>query len=577
MFEKAERRLAAILAADVVGYSKLMGDDETGTLAALRELRRDLLAPAVQQHRGNLIKSMGDGWLVEFPSAADGVACALQLQEVLSGHASIKLRVGLHVGDVTFEDEDIFGDGVNVAARLQELAEPGAVVISDMAWRSIDGKQSADFADLGTQDLKNIANPVTAYGWGMTAVATAATVLPLPDKPSIAVLPFNNMSGDPEQEYFSDGISEDIITGLSKIPHLFVIARNSTFSYKGKPVTVTEVARELGVHYVLEGSVRKAGNRLRITAQLIDGIGGDHIWAEKYDRNLEDIFDLQDEITLNVITSTRVPILSNTAMKTEKRSATDLSIWDLIVRAGHFLHQFTPEGIAEARRLAGEILERDPESAVAMMMIANYLSHEAFLGYSNDPMQSLRTALDIVKRSLEIFEGDAQAHWVKGNLDMYFLHQPEVALDEYRRSLELNPNHHLALANLGVAEAFIGDPDKGIGCIERSLRANPRDPAIFFRFGELAICHFIAGRYEEAVKMGDKGLMHRSSYKSAHLIKAICQAHLGQIEAAHETLAIWRDLSPNATIATVYKPPFRKPEDLERYCEGLRLAGLPEV
>ena len=296
----SKRRLAAVLAADVVGYSKLMGADEAGTLAAMRQLRSGVFAPLVAEHGGNLIKSMGDGWLVEFPSVGDGVSCAIKVQEALARHETIKLRIGLHIGDVTFEDEDIYGDGVNIAARLQEIAVPGAVVISDIAQRSIDGKRASAFVDLGTHALKNISEPVTAYGWGMTAVAARASALPLPDKPSIAVLPFDNLSSDVEQGYFSDGITEDIITALSRFSWFFVIARNSTFAYKGKSIDIRQVGRELGVRYVLEGSVRRAGNRIRITGQLVEAETGNHIWADKYDRDLKDIFELQDEITLTI-------------------------------------------------------------------------------------------------------------------------------------------------------------------------------------------------------------------------------------------------------------------------------------
>jgi len=299
-----ERRLAAILAADVAGYSRLMGEDEAGTLSALRQFRTELLAAKVSRNRGKVVKSMGDSWLVEFTSVADAVTCAIEVQEGLVGNESIKLRVGVHLGDISHEDDDIYGDGVNIAARLQEIADPSAIVISDIARRSIDGKLAAVFTDLGTHTLKNIAEPVTAYGWGMTTVTAETGALPLPDKPSIVVLPFNNMSGDPEQEYFADGMTEDITTELARFSELFVIARNTAFTFKGHVHNVQDVAYELGIHFVLEGSVRKAGNRIRINAQLIDGQNGNHLWAERYDGNIDQIFDLEDEVTHKVVSAT---------------------------------------------------------------------------------------------------------------------------------------------------------------------------------------------------------------------------------------------------------------------------------
>jgi adenylate cyclase len=487
-------------------------------------------------------------------------------------------RIGVNLGDVLIEGEDIHGDGVNIAARLEGLAEPGGICLSGDAYRQVRGKIEVEFEDLGERDLKNVAEPVRIYriaGHEAKAVPTKAP-LALPDKPSIAVLPFDNMSGDPEQEYFADGITEDIITGLSKLPDLFVIARNSTFTYKGQSVAVSQVARDLGVRYVLEGSVRKAGNRLRITAQFIDGVTGDHLWGEKFDRDIDDIFELQDEITLNIISSIQIPIITTEAQQTRQRNMPDLTTWDLVARAKHRFSRLSQEGIEEARRLAGQILARDPESATAMTLIANCHSHDVFLGYSKDTERSIAAALDLIQRAISIDEESFYAHWVKGNLELWYLRRHSAAINEFNRSLQLNPNFHLAIGNLGMAQAFGGEPEKGIEQIERSIRADPRSPGTFFRLQHLAECHFIAGRYQEALDWLDKCLLRHGNYEDVLRLMTICQSHLGRIEEARATLQKWRGLFPASTIANVYRPPYQNSADLKRYLDGLRHAGLSE-
>ncbi|MDP6689433.1 MAG: adenylate/guanylate cyclase domain-containing protein, partial [Alphaproteobacteria bacterium] len=362
------RKLAAILAADVAGYSKLMGADESGALAALRELRSDLFQPTVSEHRGEVVKSMGDGWLVEFASVIDAVNCALQVQQNLANHEIIKLRIGIHIGDIVHEDEDIYGDGVNVAARLQEIAAPGGVALSDTARKVLDGKLASEFTDAGEKQLKNIAEAVRVFvsGNGDTDRTPGVDVLlPLPDKPSIAVLPFDNMSGDPEQEYFSDGITEDIITALSKFRWFFVCARNSTFTYKGQAVDVTQVGRELGVRYVLEGSVRKAGNRIRITAQLIEAATGNHIWAERYDRQLDDIFDLQDEMQQAIVAAVEPEMAGAEMDRAVKKAPQMLDAWDLFQQANWHFNQRSLEDTDLAEPLYEKVVALDPSFAPA--------------------------------------------------------------------------------------------------------------------------------------------------------------------------------------------------------------------
>src|SRR5215472_15993578 len=375
--ERAERRLAAILAADVVGYSRLMGRDEEGTLTAIKGLRHSLFDPKVSEHRGRIFKTTGDGALVEFASAVDAMRCAIEVQRAMAERNMklpdewrIKLRVGINVGDIIIEDGDVLGDGVNIAARLEGMAEPGGICISDDAYRQVRDKLDIQFQDAGEQQLKNIARPVRIYRAQMDSSAQPKVPLPLPDKPSIAVLPFQNMSDDPLQEYFADGVVEDIITGLSRIKWLLVIARNSSFTYKGKSPDIRQIGRELGVRYVLEGSLRTLGPRVRITAQLIDASSAAHVWAERYDRAIDDIFELQDEITLNVVGAIE-PSLRQAEIERAKRKRPDsLDAYDLYLRAMPLAATAMPEDADKALQLLERAVALDPEYAVAHALIA---------------------------------------------------------------------------------------------------------------------------------------------------------------------------------------------------------------
>src|SRR5271169_5247852 len=381
--ERLQRRLAAILSADVVGYSRLMGIDEAGTLSRLNALRRELIDPTIAAHAGRMVKLMGDGALVEFASAVDAVTCAIEMQRQLREHDAggseanpIRFRIGINVGDIIIEGEDILGDGVNIAARIEGIAEPGGISISEDAWRQVQGKVAANFVDAGEQSLKNIARPVRVYRLGLAPKAASASepprpTLALPDKPSIAVLAFNNMSGDPEQEYFSDGISEDIITDLSKLSELHVIARNSTFTYKGRPVDVKRVGRELGARFVLEGSVRKAGNRVRVTAQLIDSRSGAHIWADRFDRELTDIFAVQDELTREIIAALKVKLTPEQKDRLGPRNTIDDEAYDLFLRAREQTWHATRSNIIEARNLLERAVTINPDFAAAHASIAS--------------------------------------------------------------------------------------------------------------------------------------------------------------------------------------------------------------
>jgi len=481
MSRGTKRRLAAIVSADIVGYSRLMGEDEANTLASLRQWRSEVFGPTVSGHQGDIVKSMGDGWLVAFDSAVDAVTCAIQVQESLTGHDILKLRIGLHIGDITYADDDIFGDGVNIAARLQEIAEPGAIVISDTAQRSIDGKHAADFANLGHQALKNIANPVAAYGWGMSEVSRTSIAPALPEKPSIAVLPFDNMSGDSEQEYFSDGISEDIITDLSKISALFVIARNSSFSYKGQAVNIQHIARVLGVHYVVEGSVRKAGNRVRITAQLINAKTGGHVWADRFDRELVDIFAVQDEITSQIVDALQLVLLPKEATLVARAPTYDIQAYDFYLKARQCFNLNTKAKLIEARQWFERAITSDPKFARAYCGLADcgsklYSEYDTNKAHMDGVMEAVTKALDIEPDLAEAHASKGLA--LSGSLGMALSKAGDVskAEDEFAIAIELDPDlyeahyywarHCFEQGNLAAAAAHF----------EEAWRVSPRDP-----------------------------------------------------------------------------------------------------
>ncbi|MDX1489245.1 MAG: FlgO family outer membrane protein, partial [Acidiferrobacterales bacterium] len=414
-----QRRLVAILAADVVGYTRLMGVDEAGTLRRLTELRQDFLEPLINAHHGRIVKLMGDGLLVEFASVVDAVACALAWQGgVTNRNKDLRFRIGINLGDVIVEGGDIHGDGVNVAARLEGMAEPGGICLSGDAYRQARGKVEAEFEDLGEQSLKNVAEPVRVYRVAASNSNTMPTKdeaepLPLPDKPSIAVLPFANMSTDPEQEFFSDGITEDIITALSKIQNLLVVARNSILIYKAKAVDVRQVSREQGVRYVLEGSVRKSGNRVRINAQLINAKSSHHIWAERFDRDLDDIFAVQDEITREVVIALDVRLRHGEQARFWSSGTENLEAWESVRLAMDWLGHATPESPNNARELCKKALDLDPNYAMAWVTLGWVYHHgvDVGLGYTSvrDREGGLESALNCGKRALELDPSCADA------------------------------------------------------------------------------------------------------------------------------------------------------------------------
>ena len=538
---RVERRLAAILAGDVAGYSRLMGADEEGTLARLNAHRRDLLEPKIAEHRGRIVKRTGDGVLTEFASAVDATRCALEIQSGMNKRNKsvppdqrIELRIGIHVGDIILEEGDIFGDGVNIAARLENLAMPGGLCISDDAYRQIRGKIDADFQDMGERELKNIAQPVRVYKLQSEMVAVAegasATNLPLPDRPSIAVLPFQNMSGDPEQEYFADGMVEEIITSLARIKWLFVIARNSSFAYKGKSPDIRQVGRELGVRYVLEGSVRKAGNRIRITGQLIEAATGRHLWVERYDRALDDIFALQDEITLNVVGAIE-PSLRHAELERTKRKRPDsLDAYDLYLQAFAISLGRTSEDHTKALALLEQVVSLEPDYIGAHALMADCYRGRFLRGTG----QIADRDAALVHAHAELAAGcdDATALAMVGLVILTFGQNNAAAHEIFERAIQISPSSMLALGYSALELVWSREFKLAIERAEQARRLSPIDPWLVTPNVALAQANFHLGRYEEAAAAARRATEVNPSFTLAFALLAAALIRLGQAEEA---------------------------------------------
>jgi TolB-like protein/class 3 adenylate cyclase len=580
---RVERRLAAILAADVAGYSRLMGVDEEGTLAALKACRRELIDPKIAEHRGRIVKTTGDGALVEFASAVDATRCAMEIQLAMAERNAsipedhrIEFRIGLNVGDIIIDEGDIYGDGVNIAARVESLASPGAICLSDNAYQQIKGKLALDVSDMGEQQLKNIPQPMRVYGVRLHD-APARAVLTLPDKPSIAVLPFQNMSGDPEQEYFADGTVEEIITALSHFRQLFVIARNSSFTYKGRAVDVKQVGRELGVRYVLEGSVRKAANRVRITAQLIDAITGVHLWADRFEGMLEDIFDLQDRVTVSVV-SAIAPKVEQAEIERAKHKPTEsLDAYDYFLRGTASLHKGSKEAVSEALGLFNRAIEIDPDFATAYGMAAWCYMIRKTNGWMGDFVQEVTEATRLARRATELGKDDAVALCWGGYALAYVGGDVDAGVMFIDRAIALNPNLAPAWNYSGWVRIFLGKHELAIERFERALRLSPRDLTLFHMRIGIGYAYFLAGRYDEACSMVQEGLRDQPDYLGGIRILAASKALAGQPKEAQEAISRILQLDPALRISNLKDriSPLR-PEDFAKYADGLRKAGLPE-
>jgi len=579
--ERVERRLTAILAADVAGYSRLMGADEEGTLARLKAHRRALVDPKITEHRGRIVKTTGDGMLVEFASVVDALRCAVEVQRGMAERNAevpqdkrIEFRVGIHQGDIIIDGDDIFGDGVNVAARLEGLAEPGGICVSGRVQEDAEGKLEIAFENAGEQQLKNIARPVRVYRVCLSAAAqTARPTLPLPDRPSIAVLPFNVMQGHEDDEAFADGLTEDIITALSRIKRLFVIARNSSFTYKGKAVDVRLVGRELGVRYVMEGSIRRSRDRLRVTAQVVEAASGNHIWAEKYDRTTADIFDVQDDITRSVVASTQTHIELEEGTIAERGDRPDVNVWLLVKRAWRKLYDLTPASLAEGRALAERAVELAPETGFTHEILSIALAHQTFMLTVADRRATLLKARDEAEKATRLEGSSEYAFWGLAMVQ-FSCGEPEQAILALRHGLDINPNCALIHALIGNYLALMGRAEESIAATELAIRMNPRDPSMFFRYQGLADVHFIKRDFAEMLEWAEKAVILKPGYFGGHLRRIVSLVFLERGDKLASAVAGYLRDVPDDVRNRVRTVRFVRKEDRDLFEQGLRKAGL---
>jgi adenylate cyclase len=577
------RRLTAILAADVAGYSRMIGVNEEGTLRALKAIRCDLIDPTIAAHNGRLFKTTGDGLLIEFMSVVDALRCASEVQREMSRRNStvppdsrIEFRIGIHQGDVVVEDGDIFGDGVNIAARLEGLAEPGGICVSARVQEDAAGKVDLAFAEIGEQLLKNIARPVRVYRvatQGETEAATAPAPPSLPDKPSIAVLPFANMSSDPEQEYFADGIADDVITALSRYPSLFVVARNSSFVYKGNEFDVKRIGRDLGVRYVLEGSLRKAGNRIRLTAQLVESETGKHIWAEHYDRDLADIFEVQDEMSEAVAIAIAPAISAAEQQRAMRKPPGSLDAWAAYQRGLWHFDKVSAEDNALAHKFFQKAVDLDQGFAGGYKGLSAIQGNAADFG-GRDLPEALSSAEALARRAVALDDADAEARSLlatalrrRGDYD--------GGLVEAERALKISPNLACAHGERGATLIFSGRTKEGVAALERSIRLDPRRSAV--RLNHIALALYFDTAYEAAVEAAKRAIRSYPDYPNFYRWLAAALGQLGRIEEAKVALEKAIAVAPGAFNMYVHgRPPWIRPEDHAHMLEGLRKAGWQE-
>ena len=587
MEDRLPRKLAAIVYADVAGYSRLTGEDEDATHRTLSEYL-DVIANTIESHRGQVMHYAGDAVLTRFDAVLDALSSSVAIQTELSHrndgvpeNERVQFRIGINLGDVIEDRGDIYGDGVNVAARLEALADPGGICVSGTVFDHIKGKVGLAFEDIGEQRVKNIAEPVRVFRLASGSPQEGppthpAEPLPLPDKPSIAVLPFDNMSGDPEQEYFSDGITEDIITALSRVRWLFVIARNSTFSYKGTSPDVRQVSRDLGVHYVLEGSVRKGGNRIRISAQLIEATTGRHVWADRYDRDLGDVFALQDEMTETLIAAIE-PELGNAERERAIRKPPEtLDAWTWFQRGLWHHYRFTKEDNAEAQVLFRKAIELDPTFSRALAALAHALYWDTLFGYTDSPEQSLAEALQLSRKAISLDDKEPFAHFAMGRVRA-LKGEFETAIAELEQAIDLNPSFAHAYFGLGFALILAGRPEDSIPQLDKAIRLNPHDPSIWTFMGGRSLALTLLKRHEEALEWAMKSARQANVGWLSHAFLASALGHLGRVDEAHRAARDMLDLKPNFSLSFITRTlPFKNPAHLEHFLGGLRKAGLPD-
>jgi adenylate cyclase len=582
-----ERRLAAIMAADVVGYSRLIRADEEGTIAALKALRADLVDPKLAEHNGRIVKLMGDGMLAEFASVVDAVRAAVETQQAVTDHNSdlpadkrIEFRVGINLGDVVIDGDDIHGDGVNVAARLEGMAEPGGICVSGKVYEEVRDRTDFAFEDLGEREVKNIDRPVRVWRWIAGAPpredGTAAKALPLPDKPSIAVLPFDNMSGDPEQEYFADGITEDIITALSKFRWFFVSARNSTFSYKGQAIDIKQVGRDLGVRYVLEGSVRKAGDRIRVTAQLIEAETGNHIWADRYDRVLADIFDLQDEMQQAIATAVEPELAGAEYERASRKSPKNLDAWDWCQQALWHMNQRTREDTEKAAPLFEKAISIDPLLARAYAGYARLLINTLGFGWGTDRDELLSRAVSLASEAVRRDDRDSFTHDALGRA-LAFSGEIDRAIHEHRLALQLNPNSAYTCWALGEMLFVAGQPEEGLQQVERALRLSPRDPLLFLFMSVKGLCLDRLERTVEAERAHRQAISLKPTIFPSYVFLADFYVRHDRLGEAQTIVADALRRIPDLSVAALRDAAAPAVRSLgEDFVPNLVRAGLPE-
>ena len=579
--QHAKRKLAAILAADVAGYSRLMSHDEEGTLRRLKEHLGELVEPSIVAHQGRIVKRTGDGLLVDFASAVEAVRCALAIQSGMTDRnraapesSRIEFRIGINLGDVIIDGEDIYGDGVNIAARLEGIAEPGAVFVSRAVRDSIRDKLDVVLEDLGERPVKNIARPVRVFRIGRAEGARPEQMpAPVLDKPSIAVLPFTNMSGDAEQEYFSDGMTEDLITDLSKVSGLFVIARNSSFAYKGKAIKVQEIGRDLGVRFVLEGSIRKAGNRARITAQLVDAGNGGHLWAERFDRELTDIFATQDEVVQKIVGALAVKLTHGEEERLRRRGTNNVEAYEFWLRARELLGRGTRDSTAQARAMHRRAIEIDPNfpaphAGLAFTAMSDYVN-----AWAIDPERALEEAERWARKAIELNDQEPVGHTALGSA-LIFRREHDAALAAHRQSIELDPNYAQGYIGVGVALIYAGRSAEALEPFATAMRLDPHYPNMLLHF--LAQAQFSLGHYEIAAGHLLDRIARNPDTDASRMLLAACYGHLGRTEDAR---AAWTELlkvNPGFSLAQRARVlPYKDASDFQRITEGLAKAGLP--
>jgi adenylate cyclase len=578
--QRTERKLAAILAADVVGYSRLMGHDEEGTLRRLKAHLGELVEPHIAAHRGRIVKRTGDGLLVDFASAVEAVRCAVAIQAGMADRnraaqddSRIEFRIGINLGDVIIEGDDIYGDGVNIAARLEALADPGGIFVSRAVRDSVRDKLGIVLEDLGEKPVKNIARPVRVFRIGRADGAEPAPPA-LPDKPSIAVLPFANMSGDAEQEYFTDGISEDLITDLSKVSALFVIARNSSFTYKGKAVKVQEIGRELGVRFVLEGSIRKAGNRVRITAQLVDTQSGGHLWAERFDRDLTDIFATQDEVVQRIVGALAVKLTQREALDLRRGGTKNVEAYECWLRARQLLALATRDSLVQARYMHRRAIALDPNfsaphAGLAFAAVSDYVN-----AWVADPEAALEEGERCARRAIELDDRKPVGHVALGNV-LVWQRKYGDALIELDRAVELDRNYAQGHALMGMALMYSGRATEALESLAAAMRLDPHYPNILLHLSGQA--EFSLGRYEAAASHLLGRIARNPTTDASRMMLAACYGHMGRLDEARAAWTGLLEVNPDFSLTQRARVlPYKDPADFLRIVDGLAKAGLPE-